>query len=95
MKPLAMLLAAALIGAAPVTSGYGKMVVLVSDGQVAWPYGRELTGYEVADLDQTLAKASAAGVETLVSAQAEGDRRSAIVRFPGSYIAQFHAPARP
>ena len=77
------------------TSGYGKMVVLVSDGQVAWPYGRELTGYEVTDLDQTLAKATAAGVETLVAAHAEGDRRSAIVRFPGGYIAEVHASARP
>lgn len=77
------------------TSGYGKMVVLVSDGQVGWPYGRELTGYEVADLDQTLARAAAVGVETLVAAHAEGDRRSAIVRFPGGYIAEIHAPARP
>ncbi|WP_404366582.1 glyoxalase [Sphingomonas sp. MMS24-J45] len=77
------------------TSGYGKMVVLVSDGQVGWPYGRELTGYEVADLDQTLAKATAAGVETLIAAQTQSDRRSAIVRFPSGYIAEIHALARP
>jgi hypothetical protein len=72
-------------------SGYGDMAVLVSDGQIPWPYGRELTGYRVADLDATLAKAGAAGVETLVPAHAEGDRRAAMVRFPGGYIAEIHA----
>jgi hypothetical protein len=29
-------------------SAFGKMTVLVTDGHLAWPYGRELTGYEVA-----------------------------------------------
>lgn len=77
------------------TSGYGKMSVIVSDGQLPWPYGRDMTGYEVSDLSATLAKATSAGVETLVPAHAEGDRRSAIVRFPGGYIAEIHAPAKP
>ncbi len=75
------------------TSGYGKMTVLVSDGQLPWPYGRELTGYEVSSLTVTLDKAKAAGVETLVPAHREGDRDAAIVRFPGGYIAEIHAPA--
>jgi hypothetical protein len=74
------------------TSGYGKMTVLVSDGQLPWPYGRELTGYEVSSLTVTLDKAKAAGVETLVAAHREGDRDAAIVRFPGGYIAEIHAP---
>lgn len=77
------------------TSGYGKMSVIVSDGQLPWPYGRDMTGYEVTDLAATLAKASAAGVETLVPAHAEGDRLAAIVRFPGGYIAEVHAPVQP
>jgi hypothetical protein len=72
-------------------SGYGDMAVLVSDGQIPWPYGRELTGYRVADLDATLAKAGAAGVETLIPAHAEGDRRVAMLRFPGGYIAEIHS----
>jgi hypothetical protein len=72
-------------------SGYGDMAVLVSDGQIPWPYGRDLTGYRVADLDATLARASAAGVETLIPPHAEGDRRAAMVRFPGGYIAEIHS----
>lgn len=77
------------------TSGYGRMTVIVSDGQLPWPYGRDTTGYEVVDLPATLAKATAAGVETLVPAHREADRDAAIVRFPGGYIAEIHAPARP
>jgi hypothetical protein len=75
------------------TSGYGDMVVMVSDGQIPWPYGREVTGYSVANLQETLAKATAAGVQTLTPVHAEGDRASAMVRFPGGYIAEIHAPA--
>ncbi|WP_380783985.1 VOC family protein [Sphingomonas sp. R86520] len=75
-----------------ITSGYGRMTVAVSDGQIGWPYGRETTGYEVADLQATLAKATAAGVETLVAPQTYGGRQSAMVRFPGGYIAEIHAP---
>ncbi|MBC3941933.1 VOC family protein [Sphingomonas albertensis] len=76
-----------------ITSGYGRMTVAVSDGQIGWPYGRETTGYEVSDLQATLAKATAAGVETLVAPQTSGGRQSAMVRFPGGYIAEIHASA--
>ncbi len=76
-----------------VSSGYGKMVMLVSDGALPWPYGRELTGYAVPDLAATLARATAAGAEVLVPAHAETDRRSAIVRFPGGSIAEVHTAA--
>lgn len=76
-----------------IESGYGKMLVLISDGQLPWPYGRDMTGYEVADLSATLEKAKAAGVEILVPPTSAGDRQSAIVRFPGGYIAEIHARA--
>lgn len=76
-----------------IQSGYGKMTLFVSDGQLPWPYGRDMTGYAVADLDATLAKASAAGVETLVAPKAVAGRLSAILRFPGGYIAEIHSPA--
>jgi predicted enzyme related to lactoylglutathione lyase len=76
-------------------SGFGKVAVLVSDGHLPWPYGREMTGYEVADLDATLAKAKAVGVEVLVAPYEAAHRRSAMVRFPGGYIAEIHAAARP
>lgn len=74
------------------SAGYGKTTVMVSDNQLPWPYGRDMTGYEVASLKDALAKGRAAGVETLVEPHAERDRESAIVRFPGGYIAEIHAP---
>jgi predicted enzyme related to lactoylglutathione lyase len=72
-------------------SAFGKLTVLVTDGHLPFPYGREMTGYEVGDLDQTLDKAKAAGVEVLVAPFAAQDRRSAMVLFPGGYIAEIHA----
>src|SRR5690242_12938545 len=33
-----------------ITSNFGKLTVLVTDGQLPYPYGREITGYEVTDL---------------------------------------------
>lgn len=74
-----------------IDTGYGKMVVYVSDGHLPWPYGRDMTGYAVSDLDATLARAKAAGVETLVAPFDVGNRRSTVVRFPGGYIAEIHA----
>ncbi len=49
-----------------IESGFGKVTVLVTDGHLPYPYGHEVTGYEVADLDATLARAKAAGVTVLV-----------------------------
>lgn len=74
-----------------VESTFGKMVIYVSDGHLPYPYGAEDTGYEVDDLDLTLAKAKALGVAILVEPFLSGDRRSAIVKFPGGYIAEIHA----
>lgn len=74
-----------------IESGYGNMTVFVSDGQLPWPYGRDMTGYEVADMNATLVKALAVGVETLVAPQTVAGRQSAILRFPGGYIAEVHS----
>jgi predicted enzyme related to lactoylglutathione lyase len=74
-----------------IESGYGKMVVLITDGQLPWPYGRELAGYEVSDLDATLKKAEAAGATVLKAAAVSDGRRAAMVQFPGGYIAEIHA----
>jgi steroid delta-isomerase-like uncharacterized protein len=74
-----------------IESGYGKMVVLVTDGQLPYPYGRELAGYDVADLDATLAKATGAGAAMLVAPYVSDRRRAAFVRFPGGYIAEIHS----
>src|SRR5580698_3082617 len=76
-----------------VESGFGKLTVLVTDGHLPYPYGREMTGYQVTDLDTTLAKATGAGATVLVAPYMAGDRKAAIVQFPGGYIAEIHAAA--
>jgi hypothetical protein len=77
------------------TSTFGKMTILVTDGHLPWPYGREVSGYEAANLAETLAKAQAAGVEVLDGPHAADGRDAAMVRFPGGYIAEIHAPQKP
>jgi hypothetical protein len=72
-------------------STFGKIVVYVTSGQLPYPYGHETTGYEVDELDATLAKATALGAVTLVAPYSSDHRRSAIVEFPGGYIAEIHA----
>jgi hypothetical protein len=74
-----------------VESGFGKLVVFVTDGHLAYPYGREITGYEVSNLTDTLTKAKAAGVEILVAPYTADQRTSAVVQFPGGYIAEIHS----
>jgi hypothetical protein len=72
-------------------SGFGKTTVLVTDGHVPFPYGREVTGYEVPNLGLTLTKAAASGATILVKPYESEGRQSAIVQFPGGYIAEVHA----
>jgi hypothetical protein len=76
-----------------IESNFGKLAVLVTDGQLPYPYGREMTGYEVANLKDTIAKAKAAGVEILVALYTTDQRDAALVQFPGGYIAEVHSPA--
>jgi hypothetical protein len=56
-----------------------------------YPYGREMTGYQVANLGETLRKARAAGATVLVEPYSLGDRQAAMVQFPGGYIAEIHS----
>jgi hypothetical protein len=72
-------------------SKFGKLTALVTDGHLPYPYGRETTGYEVASLADTLAKAKAAGVKILVSPYQTEERNAAVVQFPGGYIAEIHS----
>src|SRR6201991_5022292 len=37
-----------------IESGFGKLVVFATDGHLPYPYGHEMTGYEVSDLAATL-----------------------------------------
>jgi hypothetical protein len=77
-----------------IESGFGKVVVHVTDGHLPYPYGREMMGYEVPDMAPTLHKAIEAGATVLVHPYRAGDRDVAIVQFPGGYIAEIHAPIR-
>jgi predicted enzyme related to lactoylglutathione lyase len=74
-----------------IQSNFGKLTVLVTDGHLPYPYGHEMMGYEVSDLAATLAKARAAGVQVLVPSYTVDQRTSAIVQFPGGYIAEIHS----
>ena len=76
-----------------ISSVFGAMVVLVTDGHLPYPYGREMTGYEVANLADTLGKARTAGVSVLDGPFSAGGRNSAMVQFPGGYIAEIHSTA--
>lgn len=75
-----------------IESKFGKLTALVTDGHLPYPYGREITGYEVADLSDTLAKAKTVGVVVLVAPYTVDQRDAAIVQFPGGYIAEIHSP---
>jgi hypothetical protein len=55
-----------------IDSSFGKVTVLVTDGHLPYPYGREIMGYEVANLNDTLRKAAAAGVNVLVQPYSYG-----------------------
>jgi hypothetical protein len=76
-----------------IESKFGKLTALVTDGHLPYPYGREITGYEVADLSDTLVKAKTVGVVVLVAPYLADQRHAAIVQFPGGYIAEIHSPA--
>ena len=74
-----------------INSAFGKLTLLATDGHLPFPYGRELTGYEVADLTATLDKAMAAGATVLVQPFRADGRDAAMVQFPGGYIAEIHS----
>jgi predicted enzyme related to lactoylglutathione lyase len=74
-----------------IESKFGRLTALVTDGHLPYPYGREMTGYEVTNLAQTLAKANAAGVKVLVPPYKTDERDAAVVQFPGGYIAEVHS----
>ena len=74
-----------------IESTFGKLTVFVTDGHLPYPYGREMTAYEVTNLADTLAKAKAANVAILVAPYTADQRTAAMVQFPGGYIAEIHS----
>lgn len=71
-------------------SGFGNMVVFATDGKLPFPYGRETTGYKVDDLAATLVRAQSAGVKVISEPVAIGAGATAMLQFPGGYIAEVH-----
>ncbi len=76
-----------------ITSKFGNMQVLVTDGHLPYPFGHEIMGYEVKDLSATLGKANTAGVKILSLPYTTSDRTTTILEFPGSYITEVHSLA--
>jgi len=74
-----------------IESKFGKLTAFVTDGHLPYPYGRELMGYEVTNLAETLTKAKAAGADVLVPPYKTEERAAVVVRFPGGYIAEIHS----
>jgi len=77
-----------------IESGFGKITVLVTDGHLPYPYGRETMGYEVADLRETLTRAKASGATVLIEPYSADGRDAALVQFPGGYVAEIHSAAK-
>lgn len=73
-----------------ISSPFGRMTILVTDGHLPYPYGHETTGYEVGSLSDALGKARAAGATVLIEPYEADGRMAAMVRFPGGYIAEIH-----
>ena len=74
-----------------ITSLFGNMQINVTDGHLPYPFGHEITGYQVSDLSATLEKAKAAGAKILSPPFTATDRSTAIIQFPGGYIAEIHS----
>jgi hypothetical protein len=74
-----------------IQSAFGKLTVLVTALRVPYPYRKETTGYEVANLRDTLAKARVAGATIVVDPYTSDQRDAALVQFPGGYIAEIHS----
>jgi predicted enzyme related to lactoylglutathione lyase len=74
-----------------IESLFGDMQVMVTDGHLPYPFGREITGYRVQDLGATLQKAKVAGVKILSPPYSTHDRTTAIIQFPGGYIGEVHS----
>jgi predicted enzyme related to lactoylglutathione lyase len=73
-----------------IDSKFGGMLVFVTDGKLPFPFGRETTGYAVADVAATLGRAQAAGAKVLSPAYATATGKTAVIEFPGGYIAEVH-----
>jgi hypothetical protein len=58
-----------------IASDFGDVVAMVTDGHLPFPYGHEITGYEVASLSDSLEKARTAGAKLLIEPYLVDGRR--------------------
>lgn len=72
-------------------SPFGNALIAVTDGQLPYPYGREVAGYQVGDMAAVITKAQSAGAHVLVPVIRSGNTTSAILQWPGGYLAEVHA----
>ncbi|MET7491570.1 hypothetical protein [Streptomyces sp900116325] len=72
------------------SSPFGKTVIMVTNGHLPYPFGREVTGYQVAHLSDTLRKAKSTGAKVLWGPERAAGGNSAILRFPGGYTCEVH-----
>ncbi|OAJ54885.1 glyoxalase [Paraburkholderia ginsengiterrae] len=73
-----------------IKSGFGQMIVFVTDGKLPVPFGTETTGYSVDDVAQTIERAQAAGAKVLSQPYHSATGTTAMLEFPGRYIAEVH-----
>jgi predicted enzyme related to lactoylglutathione lyase len=78
-----------------IESRFGKVQVMVTDGHLPYPFGREVTGYEVKDLSATLEKAKQSGARIVSAPYTTSDRITATVEFPGGSVAEVHSRVPP
>ena len=74
-----------------IESRFGKMKVLVTDGHLPFPFGHEITGYEVSDLAATLHKSKGGRGSVLSPPYTRMTEPARSLQFPGGYIAEVHA----
>jgi hypothetical protein len=73
-----------------ISSGFGQTLVIITDGHLPYPFGRDTTGYAVPNLAATLAKARSAGARVLWGPYYGKALDTAIIQFPGGYVAEVH-----
>lgn len=77
-----------------IRSGFGNMLIFVTDGHLPYPFGREITGYRTTNLDDTIARARASGARVLAQPTQLNGHRSAMLQFTGGYVAEVHDGAQ-
>ncbi|HEY0703283.1 MAG TPA: hypothetical protein VGD60_10990 [Candidatus Acidoferrales bacterium] len=74
-----------------ITSLFGNIQVQVTDGHLPYPFGREISGYQIENVQATIDKAKASGAKVLYGPYLGEDHVTAMLQFPGGYVAEIHS----